>query len=575
MDLPVTTQTQLNEQMSSISQQELFIISEFVGSPCGPGCVFDLSTDSFRDFVMNSIGIDVFDKQYSESGASNGKRLMALLQKKPDRLIGRLLDDLILYAKQLPSDSVHLKHIMACICISKRLQNIDDRPPARPVLFRMFQQNFGTEAEIDLFCKKEFPHLLAEVGKQRTSVEKLDTLLAFFGVDVLMIALSKYSREKNMEKSGTTVLASGQEALEVITDNAATRPSSVNRSRMGISTEVKILHLSDLHFEASSNPAMWYTQLANDLKYDLRCEKLDILLISGDIANRAHPDEYKAAEVFLKSVMEEFDLASEQIVLVPGNHDVFWPTSIDSYEAKRRPIGRELVDGCYIGEAKAELIQIRDEQKYSLRFSNFSEFFKIIRNTNYPLNYDEQTTLQHFPEHKLLILGLNSAWEIDHHFKARASIHQSALARSFMEIRRNPSKYRDCIKIATWHHSLSGEGQDRIRDAGFLEQLAQAGFSLGLHGHIHKAENHLFRDSSRIQERNIELIGAGTFGATSRDWSPGFPLQYQLLHLSKQKLVVHTRKREEPNGAWKPDPRWKLKQSEAYAPYYEIELAHR
>ncbi len=85
-----------------------------------------------------------------------------------------------------------------------------------------------------------------------------------------------------------------------------------------------ILHLSDLHFGTLENARNWYDQLAEDLINALGIKKLDALILSGDIANRSVPEEYQAAERFLKDVSTEFDLDPSRLVIVPGNHDPDW-----------------------------------------------------------------------------------------------------------------------------------------------------------------------------------------------------------------------------------------------------------
>jgi hypothetical protein len=75
------------------------------------------------------------------------------------------------------------------------------------------------------------------------------------------------------------------------------------------------------------------------------------------------------------------------------------------------------------------------------------------------------------------VLGLNSSWQIDHHFRARASIHPGSLARA-LNIIRNNEAYQRCLKIAVWHHPLNSPDPDRITDQAFMEQLAQNGFNI-------------------------------------------------------------------------------------------------
>jgi len=132
--------------------------------------------------------------------------------------------------------------------------------------------------------------------------------------------------------------------------------------------------------------------------------------------------------------------------------------------------------------------------------------------------------------------------------------------------------YRDCLKIAVWHHPLDSTGEDRITDQGFLEQLAVNGFRFFLHGHIHKAETSLFRYDMSSDGRKLDRICAGTFGAPVREWVPGYPLQYNLLKLEGETLRVRTRRREELNGSWKPDARWLQGKGQTSLDYYAIAL---
>jgi HEAT repeat protein/3',5'-cyclic AMP phosphodiesterase CpdA len=332
-----------------------------------------------------------------------------------------------------------------------------------------------------------------------------------------------------------------------------------------------ILHLSDLHFGTLDQANLWSNQLAADLYNDLSIPQLDALILSGDIANYSTEEEYIAAEQFLHNLRQDFPLNPEQIILVPGNHDLNWKLAKKAYNLfDRDDYDGELFDGHYIEES-ASVIRVRDEEQYKQRFAHFSQFYEAIKQKPYPLGYDQQYTLDHLPEQNLLILGLNSAWQLDHHYKSRASIHMGALTQALTQIRRNPD-YRNCLKIAVWHHPLDSAYSDRITDQGFLEQLAVNGFRFFLHGHIHKAETSLFRYDMSTNGRKLDRICAGTFGAPVREWVPGYPLQYNLLKLADNQLTVYTRRREELNGAWKPDARWGQGAGKTPLDYYAIQL---
>ena len=336
---------------------------------------------------------------------------------------------------------------------------------------------------------------------------------------------------------------------------------------------MNILHLSDLHFGNSENAISWYNQLAEDLYQELECQQLDALILSGDIANKSTPEEYAAAQVFLDNLRQEFKLKPEQIVLVPGNHDLNWGLSEDAYTLYRRKDYQGALDeGRYIDNGN--YIEIRDEDKYQQRFQHFSDFYKSIKGQPYPLQYEQQAILHHFPKQNLLIVGFNSAWQLDHHYRTRASINPMAVTNALLAIHRD-REYQNCLKIAVWHHPLNSSGEDRITDAGFMEQLAKSGFRFAIHGHIHKAETSLYKYDMSAGGRKLDIICAGTFGAPVREWVPGYPLQYNLLKLEGNKLTVYTRRREELNGAWKPDARWLMGAGQNPLPHYEIQLFAR
>lgn len=331
-----------------------------------------------------------------------------------------------------------------------------------------------------------------------------------------------------------------------------------------------ILHLSDLHFGSTDDAYNWYDQLAQDLYSELKCDRLDGLILSGDIANKSTLEEYAAAKQFLDDLSQEFQLQPQQIVIVPGNHDLNWGLAEKAYTlVRRKDYQGSLNESCIID--KGEYIEIQDSEQYKQRFVHFSRFYQEIEGQPYPLEYEQQGILHHFPEQNLLILGLNSAWQLDHHYRSRASIHSRALTNALTQIRRNHA-YRDCLKIAVWHHPLNSPFEDRIDDPGFMERLAQSGFRFALHGHIHKAETSLYRYDFSASGRKLDIICAGTFGAPVREWVPGYPLQYNLLKFEDDKLTVHTRRREELNGAWKPDARWTQGAGKDPLPRYEIQL---
>lgn len=360
-------------------------------------------------------------------------------------------------------------------------------------------------------------------------------------------------------------------AYDTLLRLSATRPKEApaHAPALAQSHEGALLHLSDLHFSDKAQAEIWLSQVVTDLTEELRCLRLDGIILSGDLSNTATPSEFEAAQHFIEKLGERMQVPRERLVLVPGNHDVSWQHSMSAYRPKRRTQDLRLQEGQYIPQG--DLVEIRDNKKYGHRFKPFAKFHHECTGVHYPLEPDAQWTLTRFPELSLVVLGLNSAWELDHHFRGRASIHPSALSRALDAVQADLA-LRHCAKLAVWHHPVQSAGEDRIKDVGFLERLATAGFRLALHGHIHKAEHTQFRYDRSPGGRRIDFVCAGTFGAPSREWVPGYPLQYNLLRLERAQLTVETRRKEEPNGAWKPDARWLAGPGRDPLPRYHIPI---
>ena len=318
-----------------------------------------------------------------------------------------------------------------------------------------------------------------------------------------------------------------------------------------------ILHLSDIHVNTNSEARKYRTSLETDLIKELKVNRLDYVVISGDIANNSTEEEYEAAIEIINNLSERFKLDSNRFILVPGNHDLNWNLSANAYSLVSTKSIDQFTDKKYIPAGSAG-VALCNEYEHKQRFANFSKFYKTVCGQEYPLEYAEQNIIYENPDDKILFLGLNSCWEVDHSesHKERYSINMDSLSNSIDQLNKN--KYDNWLKIAVWHNPVSGS--ESMKDVDFLEQLIVNGFQICMHGHIHEAIGgyHEYDD-----KRNIKIIGAGTFGAPIRHEKSGIPLQYNLLIYNpvNNKITVNSRKKEKVNGAWSADARWGDKNS--------------
>jgi hypothetical protein len=267
----------------------------------------------------------------------------------------------------------------------------------------------------------------------------------------------------------------------------------------------------------------------------------------------------------IEGLVKRFGLDASRVVIVPGNHDLNWDLSEETYSfVWKRKLKEPLDKNRIIPDEKGAFV--RDDELYQQRFANFNTHFykKIYSGREYPRDYAEQAMLIERPDDRILFLGLNSCWQIDHHFRQRAGINMDALSKVLDKLQ--DEKYDNWLKFAIWHHPVTGK---EMMDDEFLQLLAVHDFQICMHGHIHEAQEGFYKYDST---RSLHIIGTGTFGAPAEEQVTGIPLQYNLLTLDPKKniITVETRKKEKPDGAWSADARWGDKNNPE--PRYTIEL---
>lgn len=88
-----------------------------------------------------------------------------------------------------------------------------------------------------------------------------------------------------------------------------------------------VLHLSDLHFGTESTPVV-HALIA--FAHSIR-ERLDAIVLSGDLTQRARPEQFAAADAFMAQ------LPQVPTFVVPGNHDI---ALFDLWQRLMKPYAR-------------------------------------------------------------------------------------------------------------------------------------------------------------------------------------------------------------------------------------------
>ena len=170
-----------------------------------------------------------------------------------------------------------------------------------------------------------------------------------------------------------------------------------------------ILHISDLHVTLDKKIGGGTNKIDSFLTTDknntdcglfidrfISCVQQDYvnykvyLLVTGDITNAGEKKEYEFAESYLLKIIEKLNISKENILLIPGDHDL-----------TRREI---------------EILYEADENcsKYDVnisKFKNFGSFYANIVGKDFDANKVIFDSL--LVEKKIRLLGINSCFNID------------------------------------------------------------------------------------------------------------------------------------------------------------------
>jgi 3',5'-cyclic AMP phosphodiesterase CpdA/ADP-ribose pyrophosphatase YjhB (NUDIX family) len=329
-----------------------------------------------------------------------------------------------------------------------------------------------------------------------------------------------------------------------------------------------LLHLSDLHLANEGRAETAFGQISDDLAGEQRIERLDYVIISGDSTDHASPDEYGAAQVFVDQLCDGFEVPRERLLIVPGNHDVDWTKSKDLYRPERADaVPQRTVSQYQDPENKRYVEVVTDADAYKQRFANFAEYHLATTEREYPLDYEKQIDAIEAGDGSIVLLGLNSAWNLDHYHRDRSSIMQTALNRG---LRAAQSRGDDgALRIVVWHHPWQGEAA--LADTAFFQRLVVNDFVIALHGHVHKPQTEQFQYEQSIEGRRLHVLGAGTLD--SPDVHRGYPWQYNLLSTEDGRVRLTGRGREERDGAWRPAARFLVGKGKPPTDTITLELA--
>lgn len=445
-------------------------------------------------------------------------------------------------------------------------------------LFRAFVEDFLKERGVDvrevveLRCQ-ECQHVFAEADVRGRIENGKATIFCPDGHSTPIDAAFKDARANNPELTDclaalkTVVdrrIAQEAQAASDKVSSATISPTSAGVSVPTPGKSLNLLHLSDLHFTADTDPVQMLQPLVADLtdQQGLKLEKLDYLVVSGDCTCIGSAEEFERVHQFLEMLIDRFGLSAQRCVLVPGNHDLSWKEKVYEWQDAGEVDTTKLPDDNFIRQGEGYLVRSA-EAVYGQRFKNFATFHHQFTQQPYPLEAEKQAQVYIHDDDKIQFIGLNSSCRIDRYNKGRASIDGRALSHALMtadtQIKQAITDSRipasdDVLRIAVWHHPITGN--EKIFDDAFVQLLQQADVRLCLHGHIH--ENRADLIAPTHPTRKLHTIGTGSFGAVAKDRPESTPRLYNLIEIDRDqnRLRVYSRQMPKAGGAWGPNSVW-------------------
>ncbi|WP_439815266.1 metallophosphoesterase family protein [Zavarzinia sp. CC-PAN008] len=254
-----------------------------------------------------------------------------------------------------------------------------------------------------------------------------------------------------------------------------------------------IAHISDLHF-GYLDP-----QAVAALEHDLNTSRPDLVVISGDLTQRARTHEFTAARAFIERL-------HAPVLVVPGNHDL---PSFNILERLVNPLGR------YRRHITPDLM---------------------------PVHVDD----------RVAVIGLNSARRYNSSLNwSHGRISHAQMDHVHTVFARHPA---DLVRVVVVHHPFlppDDRPEQKLvgRAAKALAAFSRAGVDLILTGHLHRT----FSGDVALAHPKLEraILIAQTGSATSTRLR-GEPNTYNWITAERGRITINVRALE--GGHFRPRP---------------------
>lgn len=309
-----------------------------------------------------------------------------------------------------------------------------------------------------------------------------------------------------------------------------------------------ILHLSDIH--RTDDEPVENSEIEQYLVRDLEClqeagiPKPNLVVVSGDITQRAEVGEYEGVESLVRNVLAHLQLTTRVLVIVPGNHDVHWPTSEKSMMVGS---GESAFQKELLVKSGPVSFTFENEERLQERLKNFGEFYFRLKGRKYPELRGEAYTLDDIPEMNLTLVGLSSIDRVHKHH-LRGELNQAAIRAVSAHLEKNAVPLGR-TNIAVWHHDLDWQRTNAADclDVASLKLASTAPFHMALCGHTHRPASN---DVALLGGYPLPIVAAGSLCAGARQRPESVARSYNIIQLGSDSARVWVRVKPDRSSPW-------------------------
>ena len=219
-----------------------------------------------------------------------------------------------------------------------------------------------------------------------------------------------------------------------------------------MSYSVSIAHLSDLHFGENSRfgdhdldilGRKSAASIKIGMKQIFNKEKPDIVVVTGDITQRAYKWEFGQAIRYFTSLQTYLGVDRSNFLFLPGNHDVSWVECENFFKSRH-----------------IENLSKYDKEIDIEKFEQFNRFKNEFYEKDMPgIVKDYGVFIYLYEQFRLCIVALNSCELITHKYHVgHISEYQAKIVIDLLN-----EDYKDYIKIIVLHHAVNASS-DRVKE---------------------------------------------------------------------------------------------------------------